>query len=102
MKPNNLHLIGATLCIIFINIALNNKSGEKPAISINIYPYIKQSSLFINDYHIHHWILCTLILLILLPIEINQKLTNPIISMTTGFLAIFMIHGLSYKDRFQL
>ena len=101
MKTNNFHLIGALLCIIYINIVYNNKSGEPPKISINCPPYIRESSLFINKCHIHHWMISALVLLVLLPIEFNQKSINAI-SMSTGFLAIFMIQGLSYNDRFQL
>jgi hypothetical protein len=97
---NNSHLIGAILCIIYINIVLNNKSGEKPTISINLYPHIRQSSIFINGYHVHHWMISALVLLVLLPIEFNQE--SAILSTITGFLTIFMIQGLSYNDRFQL
>lgn len=100
---NNFHIIGCLICIIFISIIhSNNKSGDKPAISINWYPYIRRSSLFVNDYHIHHWILAALFLLILIPVELKIKKKNPVLSIITGFLFVFMIQGLSYKDRFKL
>jgi len=101
MKINNYHLIGAVLCIIYVNLAYN-KSGEPPNIAINWHPYIRQSSLFINKCHIHHWMISACLLLVLLPMQLNKKSINLILSIITGFLVIFMIQGLSYKDRFQL
>ena len=57
--------------------------------------FIKEGSIIINDYHIHHW----LIFLILLFITLLLK-NNNIILFIQGFSIVLIIHGLHYDDCF--
>jgi len=100
MRPlNNLNMIGALIAIIFINVNFGNKAGTPPALAFNYYPYIRNGSLFINDTHIHHWLICFSILIFTLPLQITNK--SPFLRVFNGFLFTLMVQGLLYEDRFD-
>ncbi len=100
MRPlNNFNIIGALLAIIYINVNFGNKAGFPPALAFNYYPYIRNGSLFINDAHIHHWLICFSLLVFTLPLQLTNK--NPFLLITNGLLLVLMIQGLSYSDRFN-
>ena len=100
MRPlNNFNIIGALLAIIYINVNFGNKAGSPPALAFNYYPYIRNGSLFINDAHIHHWLICFSLLVFILPLQITNK--SPFLRVFNGFLFTLMVQGLLYEDRFD-
>ena len=100
MRPlNNYNMIGALISIIFINLNFGNKAGTPPALAFNYYPYIRNGSIFINDTHIHHWLICLVILIITIPLQITNK--NLFLLILNGFLFVLMVQGLMYRDRFE-
>lgn len=94
---------GVILGIIFILITfgLEFKVKKKPKIRMNI-PKIsiemKDSVVIINDYHIHHWLIFTILLLF---IELEIGIEKKIKDMIKGFSVTMILHGLMYADRFD-
>ncbi len=100
MRPlNNWNMIGALIAIIFINVNFGNKAGTPPTLAFNYYPYIRNGSLFINNTHIHHWLICFSLLIFTLPLQITNK--SPFLRVFNGFLFTLMVQGLLYEDRFE-
>ena len=101
MHPlNNYNILGVLLAIIFININFGNKAGTPPTLAFNWHPYIRQGSLYINNYHIHHWMFSAFFLSFLIPLQRSSK--NKLLLIANGFLLTIMIQGLLYKDRFVM
>jgi len=95
---NSYNIIGAFFGLIIIILFFGNKPGEPHKLSFNFRSLIKNGSIYLFNKHIHHWLISLIILLITIPIQ--YKTNNFYISLLNGFLFIFMIHGLSYSDRF--
>lgn len=96
----NSFMCGILFSVIYILICFGLKIEEKsiPKIKVNIWPFIKNSSIYIFDKHIHHWLVALIVLLILQV----QPYRNAIYYLLNGFFVILMVHGLLYKDRFIL
>lgn len=75
-----------------------NKAREPHKIPLTLGNFIKNGSLFICGKHIHHWLISLIILIFSIPIQ--YKTNGKYVSLLNGFLLIFMIHGLSYSERF--
>ena len=100
MRPlNNYNIIGGLIAIIFININFGNKAGTPPTLAFNWYPYIRDGSFYINNMHIHHWLICFILLIFLGPLQIKNK--HPILLITNGILLSLIIQGLLYEDCFD-
>jgi len=76
------------------------REGEKCTINVDIYPFIKNSKLYIFDTHIHHWLWSSCILLLLLYIKTNSLYKYNMIKFMIGFCIVMIFHGLLYKDAF--
>jgi len=92
-------MVGALIAIIFINVNFGNKAGSPPTLAFNWYPYIRNGSIFINDIHLHHWCICFVLLVFLIPIQTTNK--NPFLLIINGLLFTLLIQGLLYEDRFD-
>ena len=100
MRPlNNWNMIGALLAIIFVNINFGNKAGTPPTFAFNWYPYIRNGSLFVDDIHLHHWLICFILLNFFGPMQLTNK--NPVLLMMNGIWIILLCQGLLYEDRFD-
>ena len=67
-------------------------TSEPPRLAFTVGP-LHRGMLFIGGYHIHHWMVCVLLLLIACLIS----------SANLGAFALVMvIHGLSYPDAFVI
>ena len=94
---------GVILGLIFILLTfeLNFDVKKKPKIRINI-PKItiemKDSVVMVNNYHIHHWLIFSWILLM---IDVGIESQDVLKDVIKGFSVIMVIHGLMYVDRFD-
>lgn len=92
------NLLGFITCIIYISIFFCNKAGTPPSVSFNIKPFIKNSSIYIFNKHIHHWLISLNILIITIPLQIFNKHPNNILCFSNGFFLMFLLHGITYDD----
>ena len=90
-------LLGLFLSYIYIIAVLPKKEQLEPNIKPTIVPIMYKGMIFIpfgkNALHIHHWMLCML-LCILLSMKYNT------LRVLFGFFYGLFIHGLQYKDSF--
>ena len=97
----NIESLIAGICIgIIYCIIMFNTCGKKPNICINRkfkllnFLEIKNSSLYIKDYHIHHWCIFILISFLMYMYGSNYYIIY-------GFSLVLILQGLSYADRFE-
>lgn len=98
---NKYNFLGFIIGLIFVKLIFNNKEGEPHKLPLNIGSFIKNGSIYIMDKHIHHWLIALIILVFTIPYQIKFKSNLykiKSISVLNGFLVLFGIHGLSYKD----
>jgi hypothetical protein len=81
-------VISGLIGYLFWKIVAGKYPGDKPKKSLLI-------SLSKYQLHIHHWIWCMVLLIVMLIL----KFYNPLL---LGFLAGSIIQGLSYADRFVI
>ncbi len=83
---------GALVGLLYVQI-MYNAVGEAPNVcptfSISRHVYVRKGSLFVHNWHVHHW----MVSLCLLPFAAH----HPNI---VAFLSILVLHGLSYSDAF--
>ena len=102
---NKYNILGFLLGLMFITIVFNNKAGKPHHFSINIPNIITNGSICLYNTHIHHWIISIIILLFTIPIQYKSKPKTKkyiYVSIINGFFVLFLFHGLSYRDRFNL
>lgn len=84
-------IVGFTLFYIFGA----EKEGGNPKIGFNMIFYFGEK----NCIHIHHWVLCVVIALIITLVVIFRKFYfNPVIFFLYGFLLGASLEDLRYKD----
>tara|TARA_B100000902_G_C26983661_1_gene751522 strand:+ start:16 stop:312 length:297 start_codon:yes stop_codon:yes gene_type:complete len=90
-------ILGIILAIIYSYIILPREEKGKPKLDINIKGFIKNGMIIFEYkkyiFHIHHWIICLLLLIFF------QKYLHNIIN---GLLIGLFIQGLLYKDCFEI
>lgn len=84
-------LIGFLIGFLVFQLSTNG-TGKKPKIFYIIQIYIKKDRCL----HIHHWLLCMIILLFLLVFNCYREYT------IIGFLSGAIVQGLTFPDRFKL
>ena len=98
-------LLGSILSIIWILCFFGTeiKEKSKPKISINIKPFIKDSSLILFNKHIHHWLVFLIVFIIIIIIKKSNKINkyDYILNILMGYSFVQILHGLRYKDRFD-
>ena len=96
-----LYLFGAMLSTIWILYFFGpfHKTKAKPKIKVNIRPFIKDSHLILFNKHIHHWLIF-FVLFIVITILDNYK-PMKVYKILQGYSFVMVVHGLSYKDRFD-
>ena len=94
-------ILGIILGLIFVlsMFELDFVAKKKPKVKIDI-PLmgIENSTVIINETHIHHWLIFTIILLMSL---INVGIDRNILGVIRGFSVVMILHGLMYADRFD-
>jgi hypothetical protein len=97
-----LYILGLIMGIIVLYIFFGTeiKCGATPKILINIPPIIINSRIYIGNFHLHHWLIGVLLLLICLSLHI-LKFRYDIIYLLYGFTNILILHGLLYQDCFD-
>lgn len=91
-------IIGIIIGIIYIEINFDNIPGNSPRYcKLNYKKYIRNCHLYINNKHIHHWILCSIIYLLLLYFY-SPYLNCTYCKIVEGFLYVCILQGLSYPD----
>ena len=94
-------VLGIIIGVIFVLslFELDFVTKKKPKMKINI-PLlgIKDSTVIINETHIHHWLIFTMILLMSLT---NVGIDRNILEVIRGFSVVMILHGLMYADRFD-
>ena len=93
-------LTGVIFSIIFCFIQFDGVCGSTPNFHLNDSLFFKKGHIYINDIHIHHWMIGLLLLILLIPIQYYYN--KNIISFILGFSIILVNHGLSYDDCFDL
>lgn len=101
-------LLGLLSCFIYILFffGTNIKAKSNPKVKINIPPLIVDSHIMLFGYHIHHWLISMILLIImgiiyfLVNFKRNSYVLNTIVFFT-GFFLLFMFHGLLYPDCFK-
>ena len=92
--------IGTSLAWIYLYYILNNKSGTLPKyIRPSIHGILENGHIIIKGLHIHHWIIFSVILLIILILNLvcgSQYL------FLFGITLTFIYHGLGYDDCFNI
>lgn len=74
----------------------NLKAGNCHNLNCTIpFLFIKNGSIIINNYHIHHWLIFLFLLFITLFFQ-----NNYIVLFIQGFSVVLIIHGLHYDDCF--
>lgn len=96
-----LYLFGALLSGIWILYFFGpfHKTKSKPKVKVNIKPFIKDSHLILFNRHIHHWLIFFVIFIIITILD-NYKPMN-VYKIIQGYSFVMVVHGLSYKDRFD-
>ena len=94
---NKYNIYGFIICLLYINFVFKNKAGEPPKrFNISFGNIIKNGSIYLFNKHIHHWLISLIILCFTF-----KKNDQIIFGIINGFLFLFLIHGLSYKDCFE-
>jgi hypothetical protein len=95
-------LFGAFLsCIsILLFFGTNLIPNQIPKIKINIKPFIQDSRIILFNRHIHHWMFFLGVFFTSSFLFLFYKLQ--ILNVIKGFSFILILHGLGYKDRFDL
>ena len=91
-------ILGAAFAILYICIIFGpgHRENEPPRhCAITVEPRgwpirVRQGSIYIHDYRIHHW----LIYLVILPFAIWLR-----VYALLGWVLVFVVHGLWFKDR---
>lgn len=93
-------VVGCVIGLIYIAIMFDFKcqAGKPPRVSLNIGSpsrmlHVKDGSLFLAGKHLHHWMIC----IILIPIFILVQFYVGI-----GMCIAMSAHGLCYKDALDL
>ncbi len=81
-------IIGIILGFLFSKLLSGKHEGDKIEKSLRF-------SVKNNYIHIHHWIWCSMLLIVILVLNFRNELI-------IGLLIGSMIQGLSYKDRFLI
>ena len=98
MKKFEFTLYGVFMGLVYILLIFGPqiRSGDKHNLNIDIpILFIKEGSVIINNYHIHHWLIFLTILMITLLFKEHY-----ILYFIRGFSIVWIIHGLLYDDRF--
>ena len=101
-------IYGLLLSLIYIYFILPRNEGGIPIINPTIKPFLYNGMFIvkINDgyaIHIHHWILCLILICIIYYINIKKyKTISKYKNVIIGFLTGLTIQGLTYKDRFKI
>jgi len=82
-------IIGFLYCVITFG---NKKEGSTPNISINLPPFIINGHIMLFGYHIHHWLIFSIILFCIRKYNYN---------ILKGFSVFMILHGLSYNDWYK-
>jgi len=86
------------LVYILLIFGVTIRPGKRHNLNITIpYLFIKNGSVIILDYHIHHWIIFLFILMISFLFK-----EQPLLYFIRSFSIIWIIHGLLYSDCFCL
>ena len=98
---SKLFILGIIIAILYSIIILPRNTGKNPKINITFYPILYKGMIIVNYYknnciHIHHWILCLFIILILL------RKNNKKYLLLKGFIFTMFLQGLLYKDFYVL
>lgn len=83
--------LGVCIGVVYAIVGFSNQ-GDAPLLCLTMGPF-QNGVLLIDGYHVHHWIVCAL----LLPMAILLGLTN-----LAGFMLVMLLHGLTYADAFEL
>lgn len=91
-------ILGILLSIAYAQVILPRNTGEKPKLSLTIWPFFYQGMVIVpmsheKAVHIHHWIIYALFLLLLY---------NKLNTCLRFFCFGLMVQGLMYKDAFCL
>ena len=101
-KLNLVYLfIGIIIGLIFIFVFFGTKIKSKsmPKIKVNIGNFVRNSHIYLFNYHIHHWFLNFIILII---IQLIQNYKNIVyFDIVKGFNIALIFHGLLYSDCFN-
>ena len=102
---NNLEVfylfIGLIIGIIFILVffGTNIEAKSTPNICINIGNIVRNSHIYLFNYHIHHWFLNFIMLIIVQLIQNYRHIRY--LDLIKGFNIVFIFHGLLYSDCFN-
>ena len=89
--------MGIIVSLIYVNLVFNEKCGCEPNIKFNIPGLIKNGHIIINGFHIHHWLISSIILILTILFNKNSS----IYIFIQGCCLIFLYHGLGYDDCFD-
>ena len=88
--------IGITLAILYIYIVYGFKHKmDQPLkrFNITVEPWLRQGSVFVFGYHLHHWIIAWA----LIPVAMSLSMYNLV-----TFLFTLGAHGFMYPDAFSI
>ena len=99
---DKLYIIGLinSIIVLYIFFGSEIKCGSNPKIILNIPPFIKKSKIYIGKFHLHHWLLGFISIIICCVLKFF-KYDNVFLDFINGFSIILVIHGLFYQDCFD-
>ena len=102
MYLKELHFVSGfifSLLYLYICFGSEIKCHTNPKIKINIPPFVVNSKIIINNFHIHHWLigLMILICICILYFFIDYNFMY----FLQGFSIVLILHGLLYQDCFE-
>ena len=97
-----LYIVGliSSVVVLYIFFGSEIKCGSNPKIMLNIPPFIKNSKIYIGNFHLHHWLLGILIIFLCCLLKLINY-DDGFIDFMNGFSIILVIHGLFYQDCFD-
>lgn len=99
---DKLYVLGliSSLIILYIFFGSEIKCGSEPKIILNIPPFIKNSKIYIGKFHLHHWLLGIILIIICCILKL-LKYNSGFLYFINGFSIMLVIHGLFYQDCFD-
>ena len=92
----NLYVVSGFLIGLTFFLIMDNGENKKPLLFHSI--IIKCMN---NKYHLHHWMIFTLLFLILIPIVFVYKYTS-LFALLIGICLGSILQGLTYNDAFNV
>ena len=92
--------IGFILSLIYVNLIFCGKCGTVPRFAPNIPGIVSNGHIIIKNYHIHHWLICFILLLIILILSFLNG-SNSSYMLFFGGCIVFIYQGLGYDDCFN-